>query len=219
MTFTSSSLDRALAEGGGEGLGADRPELVATEVEDAEQGRGTTTQAIAKRLHACVAEAVVEEAESLQLRQTICAEDHSKRRHMISGEAFAYPVQPGRHTQLREAARAIPRANLAAQRHSPRMPLLQHLERRQQRRPQPEAGAAERDGDDGLERVGEAVEDHAQLVVAQREQEAARGVVAAAAARGGLAASRARRARRQTRACTPMHGFCRIETLVNKSNS
>ena len=41
---------------------------------------------------------------------------------------------------------------------------------RQQRRPQPEARAAERDGDDGLERVGEAVDDHAQLVVAQRAE-------------------------------------------------
>jgi len=48
--------------------------------------------------------------------------------------------------------------------------LLQHLERRPQRRPQPLAGAAEGDGDDGLERVGEAVDDHAQLVVAQRDQ-------------------------------------------------
>ena len=44
--------------------------------------------------------------------------------------------------------------------HRPRVPHLQHLERRQQRRPQPKARAAERDGDDGLERVGEAVEDH-----------------------------------------------------------
>ena len=55
------------------------------------------------------------------------------------------------------------------------MPLPQHLERSPQRCPQPEASAAERDGDDGLERVGEAVDDHAQLVVAQREQEAATG--------------------------------------------
>ena len=42
------------------------------------------------------------------------------------------------------------------------LPLLQHLERRPQWCPQPKARAAERDGDDGLERIGEAVEDHAQ---------------------------------------------------------
>ena len=54
------------------------------------------------------------------------------------------------------------------------MPLLQHRERRLQRCPQPLASAAERDGDDGLERVSEAVDDHAQLVVAQRAERARR---------------------------------------------
>ena len=61
------------------------------------------------------------------------------------------------------------------------------------------ARAAERDGDDGLERVGEAVEDHAQLVVAQRAERARRhrrSGAHLAASRAG----RARRHRRQTRA-------------------
>ena len=83
-----------------------------------------------------------------------------------------------------------------AQRRRPQVPLLQHLEHGLQRRPQPEARAAERDGDDGLERVGEAVENHAKLVVAELEKEGARGVVVAGASR----ACRARRHRPQTRA-------------------
>ena len=135
-------------------------------------------------------------------------------------------------------------ANLAAQLLRPRVPLLQHLQRRPQRRPQPLARAAECDGDDGPEWVGETVEDHAKLVVAQPEQEAAaagifvkrRGKVVdqwqkmrrhsamphfieeldkralgaqalvslgePTAARGASRVRRARRHRRQTRACT-----------------
>ena len=61
---------------------------------------------------------------------------------------------------------------------------LQHHERRPQRRAEAAASASQRDGDGGLERVGEAVEYHASLVVAEHEHETARVVVAAAASRG-----------------------------------
>ena len=88
-----------------------------------------------------------------------------------------------------------PASDLEAQRHYPRVPPLEHLERRPQRRPQPKARAAERDGDDRLERVGESVDDHAQLVVAQRAERARSDRLGDAR----LAAGRARRARRHRR--------------------
>ena len=88
------------------------------------------------------------------------------------------PRVEGRSITQRRARKALAtvkrpdamRVHPDAQRLRLLVPLLQHHESRPQRRPQPKARAAERDGDDGLERVGEAVDDHAQRVVAQREQ-------------------------------------------------
>ena len=150
------------------------------------------------------AEEVAVEGELLYPRQPIRVQDHAQRRHVVGGEAFAVPFQLSRLTHLCAA-----HAKLAAQRDRPRATLLQHLERRPQRRPQPEARAAERDGDDGLERVGEAVDDHAQLVVAQRAERARRHRLSEAR----LAASRACRARRHRRQTRCMHSV-QVRALI-----